>query len=134
MSADRGQLLAEEKGESPAIDTTGQMDREVSARFLAIVRDLVWELHPHLRRSTPVGLDSDFDRDLALDSLGRAELILRLDKAFKVRLPDHLLSEADTPRELLTAVLAARPDRQVMSESRRRSRGRAAGDRGAINR
>jgi 1-acyl-sn-glycerol-3-phosphate acyltransferase len=78
---------------------------------------LVWELHPHLRRSTPVGLDSDFDRDLALDSLGRAELILRLDKAFRVRLPDHLLSEADTPRELLTAVLAARPHRQAMIES-----------------
>jgi 1-acyl-sn-glycerol-3-phosphate acyltransferase len=93
------------------------MDREVSARFLTIVRDLVWELHPHLRRSTPVGLDSDFDRDLALDSLGRAELILRLDKAFKVRLPDHLLSEADTPQELLTAVLAAGPDRRAMLES-----------------
>jgi 1-acyl-sn-glycerol-3-phosphate acyltransferase len=84
---------------------------------LAIVRDLVWELHPHLRRSTPVGLDSDFDRDLALDSLGRAELILRVDKAFKVRLPDHLLSEADTPRELLMAVLAAGPERRAMLES-----------------
>jgi acyl carrier protein len=89
VSPDKKRSLAEAEGESPAIDTTGQMDREVSARFLAIVRDLVWELHPHLRRSTPVGLDSDFDRDLALDSLGRAELILRLDKAFKVRLPDH---------------------------------------------
>ncbi|KAB2916402.1 MAG: AMP-binding protein [Hyphomicrobiaceae bacterium] len=92
------------------------MERDVPARFLAIVRDLVWELHPHLRRSTPVGLDSDFDRDLALDSLGRAELILRLDKAFKVRLPDHLLSEAGTPRDLLAAVLAARPDRRAMLE------------------
>jgi len=117
VSPDKKRSLAEEEGESPAIDTTGQMDREVSARFLAIVRDLVWELHPHLRRSTPVGLDSDFDRELALDSLGRAELILRLDKAFKVRLPDHLLSEADTPRELLTAVLAAGPDRRAMLKS-----------------
>ena len=75
MSADREQLVAEERRESPATATPGRIDREVSARFLAIVRDLVWELHPHLRRSTPVGLDSDFDRDLALDSLGRAELI-----------------------------------------------------------
>jgi 1-acyl-sn-glycerol-3-phosphate acyltransferase len=92
------------------------MDGDVSARFVSIVRDLVWELHPHLRHSMRVGLDSDFDRDLGLDSLGRAELILRLDKAFKVHLPDALLSEADTPRQLLTAVLAARPDRQAMAE------------------
>ena len=116
MSADREHLLAEEQREPPAIGTPAQMDREVPAKFLGIVRDLVWELHPHLRRSMPVGLDSDFDRDLALDSLGRAELILRLDKAFKVRLPDHLLSEADTPRELLAAVLAARPERRVAPE------------------
>ena len=116
MSPDKKQLPTEEQRESPAA-SAAPMEPEVSARFLTIVRDLVWELHPHLRRSTPVGLDSDFDRDLALDSLGRAELILRLDKAFKVRLPDHLLSEADTPQELLTAVLAARPDRRAMLES-----------------
>jgi 1-acyl-sn-glycerol-3-phosphate acyltransferase len=117
VAPDKKRSPAEEQRESPATATTVQMDREVSARFLTIVRDLVWELHPHLRRSTPVGLDSDFDRDLALDSLGRAELILRLDKAFKVRLPDYLLSEADTPRELLTAVLAAGPDRRAIPES-----------------
>ncbi|MBI3742877.1 MAG: AMP-binding protein, partial [Chloroflexi bacterium] len=117
MSADRERLPAEQVRGSPGIDTAAQMDGEVSAGFLAIVRDLVWELHPHLRHSTSVGLDSDLDRDLALDSLGRAELILRLDKAFKVRLPDHLLSEADTPRELLRAVLAARPGRRATLES-----------------
>ena len=98
-----------EAPEIQTVDPTKQIDRQVSTKFLEIVRELVWELHPHMRQSTAVGLDSDFDRDLALDSLGRAELILRLDKAFKVRLPDHLLSEADSPRELLTAVLAARP-------------------------
>jgi 1-acyl-sn-glycerol-3-phosphate acyltransferase len=117
VSPDREQLLAEKPYDVPDRATTAEPDREVSARLLAIVRDLVWELHPHLRRSTRVGLDSDFDKDLALDSLGRAELILRLDKAFKVRLPDHLLSEADTPRDLLRAVLAAGPERRVLPQS-----------------
>jgi 1-acyl-sn-glycerol-3-phosphate acyltransferase len=102
--------------ETQAVDPTKQIDPQVSTKFLEIVRELVWEMHPHMRHSTPVGLDSDFDRDLALDSLGRAELILRLDKAFKVRLPDHLLSEANSPRELLMGVLAARPLRQVLFE------------------
>jgi len=54
---------------------------------------------------------SDLDRDLGLDSLGRAELVLRIDRAFKVHLPDRLLADASTPRDLLQALLAAAPDR-----------------------
>ena len=117
VSADRRQLLVEEQREEPAINVAARTNGEMSARFMVIVRDLVWELHPHLRRSTLVELDSDFDRDLGLDSLGRAELILRLDKAFKVRLPDRLLNEADTPRQLLTAVLAVDPERRAILEN-----------------
>ena len=45
---------------------------EVAARLSRIVRDLVWELHPHMQRRVAVTLDSDLDRDLGLDSLGRA--------------------------------------------------------------
>ena len=56
-----------------------------------------------------VGLDSDLDRDLGLDSLGRAELLLRLDQAFKVRLPEQLISDAATCRDLLDGVVAAKP-------------------------
>jgi acyl-CoA synthetase (AMP-forming)/AMP-acid ligase II/acyl carrier protein len=93
-------------------DTSTPADALVSARLLEIVWELMCELHPHMRQSVPVGLNSDFDRDLALDSLGRAELILRLDKAFKIRLPDEVLSEANTPGELLRAVLESRPQGQ----------------------
>ena len=64
---------------------------EVAARFSRLVRDLVWELHPHMQRRVAITLDSDLDRDLGLDSLGRAELVLRNDRAFKVHLPDRLL-------------------------------------------
>ena len=48
---------------------------EVAARFSRLVRDLVWELHPEMQRRVAVTLDSDLDRDLGLDSLGRAELV-----------------------------------------------------------
>ena len=88
-----------------------EADAEVVAKFLRLVRDLVWELHPHMRRTVAIELDSDLDRELGLDSLGRAELVLRIDRAFKVRLPDRLLGEANTPLDLLTALLAASPDR-----------------------
>ena len=56
-----------------------------------------------------IGLDSHLERDVGLDSLGMAELILRINKAFKVRLPDQLMGEADTVRNLLIALRTAGP-------------------------
>lgn len=84
---------------------------ETAVELLRIVQSLAEELHPHLRSAQVVGLDSDLDRDLGLDSLGRAELVLRLDKAFKLRLPENLISEANSARDLLIAVRAAGPAR-----------------------
>jgi 1-acyl-sn-glycerol-3-phosphate acyltransferase len=81
----------------------------ISARIIAIVRELAVELHPHKARLLRLGLDSDLDRDIGLDSLGRAELLLRLDREFKVRLPDSLIGDARCPRDLLEGVLAASP-------------------------
>ena len=86
---------------------------------MAIVYELALELHPHLRRTFTVDLDSDIDNDIGLDSLGRAELLLRLDRAFKVKLPERLIGEAQTPRDFLNAIAAAVPDtatRQARAE------------------
>jgi 1-acyl-sn-glycerol-3-phosphate acyltransferase len=76
---------------------------------IAVVRDLALDLHPDRRQGVSVGIDSHLDRDLGIDSLGRAELIQRLGQRFEVRLPDELIAEAETPRDLANAVLAARP-------------------------
>ncbi len=77
--------------------------------LLATVHDLVLELHPHRRRGLVVRPDSNLDRDLGLDSLARAELLLRLERAFKVSLPEDLLATSESPADLLQAVLAAHP-------------------------
>lgn len=82
---------------------------EVEDRLLHVVRELALELHPRRVRGREVTLDSDLDRDLGYDSLGRVELILRLNRAFKIELPDALLGEAETPRALLAAVVVAKP-------------------------
>jgi 1-acyl-sn-glycerol-3-phosphate acyltransferase len=94
----------------------GEASPEIAARLSRLVRDLVWELHPEMQRRLTVTLDSNLDRDLGLDSLGRAELVLRIDRAFKVRLPDQLLADVSTPRDFLEALVAAAPDRTAAME------------------
>ncbi len=83
---------------------------DLNAAVLQIVRELVVELHPNLIDPRLVRLDSDLDRDLALDSLSRAELLLRLNRKFKVQLPERLIGEADHPCDLVNALLAAGSD------------------------
>jgi acyl carrier protein len=77
---------------------------------LALVRALVRELHPQRTKFLDVALSSRLDRDLGIDSLGRTELILRLERAFRVRLPASVMEEADTVGDLLDAILRAHPD------------------------
>ena len=55
------------------------------------------------------GPDDLLDRDLGIGSLERVELLLRIDKAFGVRLPDAVMAEASTPRDLARAVLQCSP-------------------------
>lgn len=73
---------------------------------LDIVRGLAAELHSGRRGST-ITLDSSLVRDLGFDSLARVELLLRIGHAFSASLPEQVLVSAETPRDLLRAVLAA---------------------------
>ena len=77
--------------------------------LIAVVEQLARELHPqHVKRDAPL-LSSRLERDLGIDSLGRTELVLRLERAFGVRLPIGLVAEADTVSDLLRAVEQASP-------------------------
>lgn len=75
--------------------------------LLEQVRQLALELHPRRRHALHVTLDSPLDRELGFDSLSRVELLLRLERIFGVSLPQQLLASAETPRDLLRALLAA---------------------------
>jgi non-ribosomal peptide synthetase component F len=73
-----------------------------------LVLDALIELVAELQDEVPsVHLDSDFERDLGLDSLALAELLTRVEDAAGVALPTSLLGRVSTPRDLLRAV---RPD------------------------
>src|SRR6266508_2427292 len=78
---------------------------------ITVVQELVREL----RRGKPaeVSLASRLDRDLGIDSLGRTELVLRLERAFGVRMSTQAIGEAETVRDLLKALggTSAEPQR-----------------------
>ena len=75
--------------------------------LLDIVRELTGEIHRQLHDLEGVRLDSTLDHDLGLDSLARVELFSRIENRLEVTLPERILAEAETPRDLLRAVLGA---------------------------
>ncbi len=95
--------------------------------LLGILQQLARELHPG-RTPPVVELDTQLERDLGLDSLGRIELLLRLEQRFNVAVPEESALDAQTPRELLAAleqttgaaaVSPPLPQRQTAAGSRR---------------
>jgi 1-acyl-sn-glycerol-3-phosphate acyltransferase len=76
---------------------------------IALVSALVHELHSQRIRFIDVGLASRIERDLGIDSLARTELILRIERAFRVRLPAQTIGEAETIHDLVRALEQAGP-------------------------
>ena len=82
--------------------------RDVERQILAITAGLVTELGG--TTATP-NLQHSLERDLGISSLERVELLLRLEQAFHVRLPDAVMAEAVTLRDLVSAGAAGRTPR-----------------------
>ncbi|MCX7141521.1 MAG: AMP-binding protein [Proteobacteria bacterium] len=86
--------------------------------MVALVEQLVLDTHGHAARAA---LDSPLERELGLDSLARVELVLRIERAFGVSLPERALYAAETPRDLLRLVRGSRgahraePDKDIHS-------------------
>ena len=76
---------------------------------IALVRDLVRDLHPQRSRFIEVEPSSRIERDLGIDSLARTELVLRIDRAFHVHLPARAIGEAETIEDLVHSLEQAGP-------------------------
>ena len=74
---------------------------------LDTLRGLLGELDPTRARGA-IGADQSLTRELALGSLERVELAMRLEKAAGVELGETVLAEADTPRQIAAAIARAR--------------------------
>jgi acyl carrier protein len=87
--------------------TAGPAAPEDEAPFFAVVQQLLRELRG--ADGPPLQLDDELERTLGIDSLARMELMLRLDEAFGVRMPEALVQEAATLRDLRRALKADPP-------------------------
>ena len=77
------------------------MDRPSrEAELIAVVRELVRELSPQRLKRGDVTLASRLDRDLGIDSLGRTELTLRIERTFRARLSIDVMVRPVQPSEL----------------------------------
>lgn len=65
-----------------------------------------------------ITLDSNLDADLGMDSLTRAELLVNAEQRFGVQLPERLLGDADTPRDILDEVARLRGEQPAARQRR----------------
>ncbi len=76
--------------------------------LIEMIRGLAAELHPS-RAAIPTSLDARLEQDYGFDSLGRVELFVRIERCFRVGLPEAIIAAAETPRDVLRAMFAAGP-------------------------
>jgi len=83
------------------------IDRDLTSALLQLVRDLADQLHPGNDFAQSLGIDHSLERDYGLDSLARVELATCIESELGVSLDEALLSQAETPHDLLRAIAAA---------------------------
>ena len=91
-------------------------DKKAQA-LLKVISKLLTEIHPHHLPSEHITLDSSFEEELGLDSLSRVELIARIEKEFKLTLPERSYAEAETPRDLLHMLLDIKEGYATLQDS-----------------
>ena len=91
---------------SPAGSGKSQQ-KELEKQVLRVLHAFLVELGSH-RALRHLSLRAWLERELGLASLERVELLLRLEREFSLKLPDHLLARAERVSDLVRAVMAAK--------------------------
>ncbi len=92
--------------------TNNDQDKTVYI-LLKVMQELLEELHTRKSHTFSPTLDSSIDKDLGLDSLARMELISRIEQRFSIALPQRVFADAESPRDLLRAIISAQGHEEV---------------------
>ncbi len=90
-----------------------EKEQQIAQQLLELTVKLANELHPSSPLQQATTLTSLLGRDLGFDSLGRVELIHRVEHTFGVTLEDNTFATVETVEDLLEAVLTNRGDKQL---------------------
>ncbi|MGO9458672.1 MAG: AMP-binding protein [Rhodomicrobium sp.] len=96
-------------------DEPATSDAVRERKLIALIREFIHALHPQRAKIVDVSISSRLERDLGIDSLGRTELILRIERSFGVRLPGAAAGAAETVGDLLRALDQAHPGVEVLA-------------------
>lgn len=78
-----------------------------------LVRSFLSEFKPE-RAAIAISQDASLERDLGIDSLGRVELFLRIERHFSVSLPPSLMVEAEVLSDIMKCLEVAEPNFRKM--------------------
>ncbi len=100
--------------------THSQQSVETSKHLLVLVAKLANELHPNVRHTQGISLESSLDKDLGFDSLARVELIQRVEQYYGVSLSDDAFASVEKIADILALLQSKRYeqppfDRSVLS-------------------
>ena len=87
--------------------------QRIAQQLLELIGKLANELHPSNQLQQGIALSSQLDKDLGFDSLGRVELIQRVENTFGVSLADSTFATVESVEDILKAILTSRGDKQV---------------------
>ena len=100
-------------GAEPRLTASGRSEqKELEEKILRVLRLFLVELGSH-RALRHLSLRASLERELGLGSLEKVELLLRLERELSVKLPDHLLSQAEKVSDLVRTVAAMRAQAAV---------------------
>lgn len=83
----------------------GNQQRMEKDMVEAVAETMAESMTQECARQPRITMASRLDRDLGLDSLTRAELLVTVEQKFGVQLPEQLLNDAGTPRDILDEVM-----------------------------
>ena len=89
---------------TPVRDDHAALERHI----LRLVGQLVGELRSG-SAAAGIGPGDSLERELGIGSLERVELLTRIERGVGVRLADSVMAAADTPADLVRAVVASEP-------------------------
>jgi long-chain acyl-CoA synthetase len=106
----KGLKLKGTRGEIPATD------EEIRLLSFGVGKKIIEVLNKYAKLERQIVLADHLELDLGIDSLGRVELIIALEQAFNISIPNELMNKIFTVGELILAIKRLVPGGEFQSE------------------